>query len=153
MLGIDITIVPPATELSSSSPISPTACSQELFLRVRGEKKKFCHDGKTDKENGISYSGDESMGLIERDNIVLIPDVVTPHGHTGPLSNRFLYEHDAEPRQIFKNRPNANTCEDSARSSNISHNMLGANHIWRASHPHEFYGRSCLQNNGSTPTL
>ena len=29
MLGIDITIVPPATELSSSSPISQTACSQE----------------------------------------------------------------------------------------------------------------------------
>ena len=63
MLGIDITIVPPATELTSfSSPISKTACSQELLLCLgEGEKKKFCRDGKTDKENGISYSGDEIM--------------------------------------------------------------------------------------------
>ena len=31
MLGIDITIVPSATELTSSSPISQTACFKELF--------------------------------------------------------------------------------------------------------------------------
>ena len=51
-----------------------------------------------------------------------------------------MYRQDTEPRRTFKNRPNANTCEDSARSSRVSHDMLGrANHVWRASHPHEFY--------------
>ena len=38
--GIDITIVPPATELTSSSPISQTARSQELFSRLRQGAKK-----------------------------------------------------------------------------------------------------------------
>ena len=32
------------------------------------------------------------MGLTERDNMVLIPAADTPHGHTGPLFNRLLYE-------------------------------------------------------------
>ena len=42
-----------------------------------GEKKKFRPDGKTDKESGISYSGDEIMGFVERDTMVLIPAAVT----------------------------------------------------------------------------
>ena len=50
---------------------------------------------KRTKKGGISNSGDEIMGLIERDNMVLIPAAVTPHGHTGPLLNRLLYRHDA----------------------------------------------------------
>ena len=51
MLGIDITIVSPAAKLASFSPISQTARSKELFLRLReGEKKKFCRDSKTDKK-------------------------------------------------------------------------------------------------------
>ena len=59
MLGTDITTVPPAAKLTSSSPISQAVRYKELFLRLReGEKKKFCRDGKTDKENGISYIGD-----------------------------------------------------------------------------------------------
>ena len=67
----------------------------------------------------------------------------TPRSHTRLLFNRFLYEYDTEPHQIFKNRPSANTCEYSARRSKVLHSMLGrANHIWRASHPHEFYGES-----------
>ena len=123
-IRIDITIVPPAARLTSSSPISQAARSKELFLHLReGEKKKFCHDGKTDKETGISYSSDEIMGLIERDNMVLIPAAFSPHDHTGLLFNRLMYGHDTEPRQTFKNKPNANTCEDSARSSRVPHDI------------------------------
>ena len=71
-------------------------------MRLReGEKKKFCRDGKTDKENGITYSGDDIMGLIERDNMVLISAVFSPHGHTSQIFNRLIYEHDTEPHRIF----------------------------------------------------
>ena len=123
MLRIDITIVPPTTELKSS--ISQTARFKELFLRLReGEEKKFCRDGKRDKENDISYSGDEIMGIIERDNMVLVPATFTPHGHTGPLFNRLIHGHNTEPLRIFRNRPNANICEDSARSFRVPHDML-----------------------------
>ena len=52
------------------------------------------------------------MGLIERDNMVLIPAAFTPQGHIGPLFNRLMYGHDTEPHRIFKNRPKANICED-----------------------------------------
>ena len=118
-------MVLPATGLTSSSPISQATCSQELFLRLReGEEKKFCRDGKRDKENDISYSGDEIMGIIERDNMVLVPATFTPHGHTGPLFNRLIHGHNTEPLRIFRNRPNANICEDSARSFRVPHDML-----------------------------
>ena len=51
---------------------------EEMRLR-EGEKERFCRDGNTDKENGISYSGDEIMGLIERDNMVLTALVLSPY--------------------------------------------------------------------------
>ena len=77
-----------------------------------------------DKENVISYSGDDIVGLIERDNVVLIPAAFSPHGHTGPLFNRLIYGHGTEPHRIFTNRPNANICEGSARSSRVPHDIL-----------------------------
>jgi hypothetical protein len=144
MLGLDITMVPPAKELTSSSSNSQTARSKELYMRLReGEKKKFCRDSKTDKQTGIAYSGDEIMRLMERDNLALIPVAITPHGHTSPLFNRLLYGHDTEPHTTFKDKPYANMCEESARSTKVPHNMLGrANFIWRTAHPQEFYGGS-----------
>ena len=55
--------------------------------------------------------------------------------------NRLMYGHDTEPHQTFENRPNANICEDSTQSSRVPHDILGrSNHIWRTSHPHDFYG-------------
>ena len=140
MLGIDITIVPSATELSSSS-ISQPACSKELFVgRREGKKKKFCRDGKTDEQNVISYSGDEIMGLIEQDTMVLVPAVITPHDHTSCLLSRLLYGHGIEPHRIFRDRRNTNICEDSTRNTKVPHNILGeTNSIWQASHPHKFF--------------
>ena len=116
---------PPATELASSS-ILPDARSRELFLRLKeGQKKKFCCDGKIDKQSGISYSSDKIIGLIERGSMVLVPAAITPHGHTSLLFITLLYEHDTEPHRLFRDRPNANICEASARSTRVSHNILG----------------------------
>ena len=83
------------------------------------------------------------MRLIERDNMVLVPAAITPHDHTSPLFNRLLYGNDTEPHKTFRDRPNANMCEESARSTKVPHNMLGrANFIWRTTHPQEFFGGS-----------
>ena len=120
-------------------------CSLQRIISAseRRREKKFCHDGNTDKENDISYSVDEIMGLVERENMMLIPAAFSSHCHTGPLLNRLMYGHDTEPHRTFKNRPNANTCKDYARSSRDPHDILGrANHVWRASHSHKFYGGS-----------
>ena len=128
-------IVPPATELTSSSN-SQAACFKELFLRLKEgkKKKKFCRDGKTDKQSVISYSGDEIMGLIERDKMVLVPAAITPLGHTSRLFKKILYEYDTEPHRIFRDRPNTNICEESAQSTKVRHNILGrANSIYVAS--------------------
>ena len=98
----------------------------EIFLRLKeSEKKKFCCDGKVDKQSGISYSGDKIIGLIERCNMKLVPTAITPHGHTSLLFITLLYEHDTEPHRLFRDRPNANICEASARSTRVSHNILG----------------------------
>ena len=80
------------------------------------------------------------MHLMERDNLALIPVAVTPHGHTSPLFNRLLYGNDTELHKTFRDRPNANICEESARSTKVPHNMLGrANFIWRTTHTQEFF--------------
>ena len=141
MIEIDITIVPPATTFNSAP--SQAACSKELLFCLReGKKKMFCHKGKTDKESGISYNGDEIMSLIGRNNMILIPASITPHGHTGPLLNRFLYDHNTTPHNMYKNRPNDQRCEESARSTKAPHDILGrANQIWRNTNPqHSFSG-------------
>ena len=84
------------------------------------------------------------MGLIERSNVVLVPATVTPHGHTSPLFNRLLYGHHTDSHQVFRNRPNANICEESVQSTKVPHAMLGrANFvIWQTTHPKEFFGGS-----------
>ena len=100
-----------AARLASSSPVSQAARSKESCLRPReGENKN-------DKEHGVSYSGDDIMGLMERDNMALIPAAFSPHGHAGPPFHRRMYGHDSELHLTFNNRPNANTCEDSASHS------------------------------------
>ena len=81
--------------------------------------------------------------MMTRDNMVLIPTAITPHGHTSPLFNRFMYGDDTKPHPTFKDRPNANICDERARNSKVPHDILGrANYIWRTKHPKEFYGGS-----------
>ena len=63
-----------------------------------------------------------SMG---KENMVLIPP---PSRHTGtptPLLDRLPQSHDTEPREHFKDRPNGQTCEESAKSANMPHNIIG----------------------------
>ena len=100
-LGIDITIVLPA--LNFDSVVSQAARSKELFSCLReGEKKKCVVTGRlTSKVLFPKYSGDEIMGLIERDNMVLIPVFITPRDNTGPLFNHLLYDHDTKPHGNF----------------------------------------------------
>ena len=145
MLEIYITIVPPQQNSLLLLPYPRLLASKNYCLRLREEeKKKFCRDGKTDKHSGIFIcSGDEIMGRIERDNVVLIPTAATLHGHNSPLFNRLLYRHDTETHRVFKDRPNANICEDLERSTRTPHAILEwVNSIWRALHPREFYGES-----------
>ena len=60
------------------------------------------------------------MGLIERDNMVLIPVSITPHGHAGPLFIKFFYGHGKEPHDpVFRDRPNGQISEESVRFANV----------------------------------
>ena len=112
-----------------------------IVLASAKREEEVYREDETDKEKGISYSGDEIMSFIERDNIVLIQAAVTPHGQTSPLFSRLLYLYGHGTESHFRDRPNANICKASARSTKVPHNILGrANHIWTATHPHEFYG-------------
>ena len=61
-------------------------------MRLRlGEKGKFQRRGMTDKETMISYTGDEIIGEILKENMALIPIAISPHGHTSGLWNRHMY--------------------------------------------------------------
>ena len=56
-----------------------------------------------------------------------------------------------EPHRIFRDRPNATICEESARSTKVPHNMLGrANFIWRITCAHGFFGGSYKATNPRT---
>ena len=140
MIGFDFTVI------SSTSKLGLTPSSQtsrnNLHLRLKeGDKKKFCRRGKTDKSNQITYSGEEICRLINNNNMTLTPAPVTPHGHTGPLFNRFLYGSDADPHPTFKNKPHAQECERIARSASVPHGVLPrANHLWRMNNPTTSHG-------------
>ena len=120
-----------------------------LSLR-KGEKKKFCRDVKN-KQSGISCSGDETIGFIEQGNMILVPVVTTPHGHTSPLFNWLSHGHNTELHQIFRDRPDANICEESVRSTKVPHNMLDrANFIWQTTFIAPWNLWRLMQSNGPT---
>ena len=78
---------------------------------------KFQRKGKTDKGTGVTYSGDEIIGDIIRNNQALIPISVSPHGHMGSLFMRFLYGVDALPINNFtEGRVQAEAASRVARS-------------------------------------
>ena len=85
MPGTGSITVPPATALAASSPISPTARSQEVFSRRREGKNRssVATATLTKKVAYLSYSGYEITGLIESDNMVVIPAAFTT-----PVSHR-----------------------------------------------------------------
>ena len=134
MIGFDFTVISSTSKLDLTS--SQVACKNLHLCLKEGEEKKFCRRGKTDKQNQATCSGEEIFQLINNNNMPLIPVAVTPHGHTSPLFNRFLYGSDYEPHATFKNKPHTQQCERITRSTSAPHGILPkANHLWKLNNP------------------
>ena len=73
--------------------------------------------------------------------MALVLAAVTQYGHTEHLFNRFLYGSDVDPHSTFKNKPHAQECERTARSTSVLHGILPrANHVWRLTNTTTSYG-------------
>ena len=102
ILGFDVVVVP-----SKPTRVTPTRAARKNELKLRlsdGEKGKFCRRGKTCKETQITLTGDEIIGEIISDGMVLVPISVSPHGHVGaktrtPLPNSTINA-STQQRQI-----------------------------------------------------
>ena len=135
-LGFDVTYI-------RSTPLEPSSKSKaarisDIHMRLRlGEKGKFQRRGKTDKQTGISLTGDEIVGHILKQNMGFIPIAVSPHGKTSSLWDRHMYGTPAMDCPDFaKGRPEAAAAYRLADSLKVPWGVLKrANDIWR--HEHE----------------
>ena len=92
MLGFDVVCVPSKPTLSTKT---EAAHKKETKLCLRtGAKGKFCCNGKTCKETGITLTGDEIIGEIIRENMALLPVSFSAHGRLESLIEHFLYGTD-----------------------------------------------------------
>lgn len=144
-LGFDVTII---SSKPSHSTTTKAARLNEIKLRLRdGEKKKFTRCGKTDKDTGITLTGDQIIKRIIHNRnrrMALLPIAISPHGHIGNLTERFLYGTDPDPLPTFApTRRYAKEAAELAISPTVPRGLLlRANTIWREKHPEIPYSGS-----------
>ena len=149
-LGFDVTYIK-STPLSSSK--SKAARLNEINMRLRlGEKSKFQRQGKTDKETGITLTGDDIIGDILQHNNAFIPIAISPHGRTSSLWNRHMYGTAAMDCPDFAtDRIHAAAAYRLADSLRVPWGILNrANDIWRHEHEGCSFGGSY---HAQTPTI
>ena len=141
-IGFDVTVISSA---ASSSAASQTAQQKDSNTRLcDGERKKYRRNGYTDKDTGVTLTGDEIIGEILSTNCALVPITVTEFGQLGSLACRFLYGTAAMTIPTFNDdEVNAKAAAELARSNKLPRGVLPrANAIWRRECPDEFYGYS-----------
>lgn len=141
-IGFDVNCIPSGASTSAKSQAARKKSSIERLQD--GEIGKFCRNHHTDKDTGVTLSGDEIIGEILRHDMALVPITVTEFGMFGSLFNRFLFGTDALPNPPFDEKVSqADAASKLARSKKVPRGVLvRANDIWRHEHPDEFYGHS-----------
>ena len=103
--------------------------------------------GKTDGDTGITLTGDQMIRRIIHNRerrMALLPIAISPHGHVGSLTERFLYGTDPDPLPSFiSTRRYAQEAAELAISPTVPRGLLPrANVLWHESHPEISYSGS-----------
>ncbi len=145
MLGFDVTMV---KSICTAKSASRAARSKTISAHLMdGEKDKFerARGGKTDDGSQSHLTGDQIIGRLIQEKMVLIPIAISPYGQFGTIFNRFLYGCKKVVHAEYDNpeKPNAKPMAELSTSRKVPRGVLKrANRIWYREHRNEYYGSS-----------
>ena len=165
MIGYDITITnatppPPSNQVLSSSTDCITNYTANADLSLQDHERNKLNRP-NHRRTTPPISGDEVIGNLLHNQMILTPVAIDAHGRLGPLIRQNFYgtpPPDIPPRKQFKsNRPNAKAMYD--RATNLPAPIgifIEADQRWKqlqADHPQQnrtFYG---LSHYAPTPSI
>lgn len=109
------------------------------------EKRKFNRINKKDvSDNTTTIKGDEVIGDLLNQNMILLPFIIDPHGWWGPILQNFLYHAETTLEyQFYASRPNAKIMFHRATTNRCPLGILKtADNIWKQKKQRTFFGHS-----------
>jgi hypothetical protein len=135
-IGADITIANSnaiVPSLNSLDDVSSVAAFADAHLQ-RFEKRKFNRINKKDaNDNNTTISGDQVIGDLLHQNLILLPFAIDPFGRWGPILQNFLLRSETTLEYKFHaTRPNAKIMVHKATSDPCPLGILRtADHVWK----------------------
>ncbi len=95
-------------------------------------------------DSSLSIQGDAVIGDLLRQNMILIPFAIDPHGRWGPILDNFLFSSKCSSNYTFpESRPNAKLMFCRATTQLCPLGILKtADHIWKKTKNRQFFGYS-----------
>ena len=157
-IGADITItshpLSPTFPLSSTDVIQKLTANADSHLQL-AEKRKLGRVTKRDPTTGAPIPGDDVIGDILEQNMVLLPFAIDPFGRFGPILRHFLF--NTAPHQhitFHPSRPNATKMYRRIMTLPCPKGVLPlADHHWKHTRTREFFGHSYSSPTPSITTL
>ena len=147
-IGADITIAHsgariPDFELSENAIPSLTAFADKHLQKFERKKYMRCNKRDDSSDNNL-LTGDQVIGDLLKQNMILPPIAIDPHGRWGPITENFLNLLDRELNYTFpSHRPNATTMfMKSTRAPCPIGILRTADKLWKLSKTRQFFGRS-----------
>ncbi len=147
-IGADITIGHSAITPSSFNFLDDVISSVSAFADAhlqKFEKRKFnCINKKDVNDSSSTIQGDAVIGDILKQNMILIPFAIDPHGRWGPIFDNFLFNSKCSSNYTFpESRPNAKLMFCRATTQPCPLGILKtADHIWKNTKNRQFFGYS-----------
>jgi hypothetical protein len=148
-IGADITIGNSRSKIPSS-----LNRSADVFTSISAladahlqtfERKKFKREDKNKyNDSADTILGEDVIGDLLHNNMILLPFALDPHGRLGPALHNFLFNTSAPPKYKFKeNFPNASIMAFKATTPPCPLGILHtADSIWKQNQSRPFYGYS-----------
>jgi len=147
-IGADITIAHsgariPDFELSENAIPSLTAFADKHLKEFERKKYMRCNK-RDDSPDNTLLTGDQVIGDLLKQNMILIPIAIDPHGRCGPITENFLNLLNRDLNYTFPaHRPNAATMFMKSTHAPCPIGILRtADKVWKLSKTRQFFGRS-----------
>jgi hypothetical protein len=160
VIGADITIGNSRSKIPSrlnrsADVITSISALADAHLQTF-ERKKFKREDKNKNDSTMdTILGDEVIGDLLNNNMILLPLALDPHGRWGPIMHNLLFNTATPPKYKFKpNVPNASIMAFKATTTPCPLGILQtADSVWKQNQIRPFYGHSYTSPTPSIHTI
>jgi hypothetical protein len=133
----------PDFELMENAIPSLTAIANKHLQKFECKKYMRCNKRDNSSDNKL-LTGDQVIRDLLKENIILLPFAIDPHGRWGPITENFLNLHDQDLNYTFPaHRPNAATMFIKSTCTPCPIGILRtADKLWKLSKTRQFFGHS-----------